>query len=108
MSNVKEISDQNFKAEVLDAQLPVLVDFWAPWCAPCRMLSPVIEALGEKLSAKLKTVKLNIDENQQTAAQFGITAIPTLIIFKSGQEVDRLVGAPPSSILEEKISRHVG
>ena len=108
MSSVKEITDQNFKTEVLDAQLPTLVDFWAPWCGPCRMLSPLIEVLGEKYADKLKTVKLNTDENPQTSAQFKITGIPTLIIFKGGQETERIVGFLPQNALEEKIRYYVG
>jgi thioredoxin 1 len=107
MSNVKEVTDQTFKAEVLEAQLPVMVDFWAPWCGPCRMLSPLIEALGEKYADKLNTVKLNTDENPQTSSQYRITGIPTLIIFKAGKEIERIVGFLPQNALEEKFRAYI-
>jgi len=88
-----EINDKNFEEEVLKSSIPVLVDFWAPWCAPCRAIAPIIEELAEELEGKVKVCKLNVDENPITPGKFGIRAIPTLMIFKNGQVVETLVGA---------------
>ena len=85
MAAVTEVSDSNFQAEVLEADTPVLVDFWAPWCGPCRMVAPVLEELSAERGDALKVVKLNVDDNQQTAAQFEVLSIPTMILFKHGQ-----------------------
>lgn len=91
-ANVLNFSDGNFKSEVLDSSTPVLVDFWAAWCGPCRMIAPVVEELADQYVNKIKVGKLNVDENRQTAAQFGVMSIPTLLVIKDGQEVERIVG----------------
>ena len=98
-----EVNGNNFKQEVLESSIPVLVDFWASWCMPCRMLAPTIEKLAEENQGKLKVCKLNTDENQNIAAQYGIQGIPTLIIFKEGKEVGRTVGAMSKEKLQEKL-----
>lgn len=103
MSNAKEITDATFKSEVLDSAIPTLVDFWAPWCGPCRMMAPVIDELGGKLTSKVKVLKLNVDENPSSSANYGITAIPCLIIFKNGREADRIVGFAPLDAIEKKL-----
>ena len=100
---VKEVSDQNFEDEVIKSTLPVLVDLWAPWCRPCLMVAPVIDKLAEKYNGKVKFCRLNIDDNPQTAARYGIMSIPTLMFFKSGKVVDTVIGAVPERALEPKI-----
>jgi thioredoxin 1 len=90
--SVKEFTDGNWKAEVLDSSIPVMVDFWAPWCSPCRMLQPTIEKLAGEYEGKIKIGKMNTDENQDTPGSLRISAIPTVIVFKDGREVDRLLG----------------
>ncbi|MBI5216588.1 MAG: thioredoxin [Ignavibacteriae bacterium] len=99
-------TDTNFQQEVLNSQVPVLVDFWAPWCGPCRMVAPVVEQLASEFAGKVKVVKLNTDENQQTAETYGIMSIPTLAIFKNGQVVDGVVGAVPKNVLKEKLNKY--
>jgi thioredoxin 1 len=94
---VNEVTDGNWATEVLGSGEPVLVDFWAAWCGPCRMLSPTVEAVAEKYRGKAKVVKLNVDENVETPAKYGIRGIPTLILFKNGSEVDRHVGVPANA-----------
>jgi thioredoxin 1 len=103
--NVLEVTDNSFKSEVLDSSMPVLVDFWAPWCGPCRMVAPVVEELSGELSDKMKFTKLNVDENQGVAAQFGIMAIPSLLIFKGGQVAQQHVGALSKSALKGIIDK---
>ena len=98
-----EVNGNNFKQEVLESTIPVLVDFWASWCMPCRMLAPTIEKLAKENQGKLKVCKLNTDENQNIAAQYGIQGIPTLIIFKEGKEVGRTVGVMSKEKLQEKL-----
>ena len=88
-----EITDASFKSEVTDSPVPVLVDFWAPWCGPCKMIAPVLEEIAQEYEGKAKIVKINIDDNQNTPAQFGVRSIPTLILFKNGQEVEKIIGA---------------
>jgi len=100
---VKEVTDNNFQAEVIEADVPVLVDFWAPWCGPCRMVSPVIEEIAKERGEELKVVKLNIDENQQTAIEFNVMSIPTLILFRHGAVAKTVVGAYPKRKLEEQL-----
>jgi thioredoxin 1 len=102
-----EGTDTNFDQEVLKSDLPVLVDFWAPWCGPCRMVSPVVEELAEELTGKLKVVKVNTDENQEIAIKYGIRSIPTLGIFKDGNIVDGVIGAVPKQTIKEKLLPHL-
>ncbi|NUN09579.1 MAG: thioredoxin [Ignavibacteriaceae bacterium] len=104
---VIEGTDINFKNEVLDSNLPVLVDFWAPWCGPCRIVGPVVEELAKDYNGKLKVVKVNTDENQMVAAKYGIRSIPTLGIFVNGKVVDGIIGAVPKQYLESKISPYL-
>ena len=96
-------SDQNFENEVIKSTIPVLVDLWAPWCGPCRMVEPVVDKLAEKYDGKMKFCRLNVDENPQTAAKYRVMSIPTLMFFKSGQAVDTVIGAVPERVLQPKI-----
>ncbi|MCJ7681479.1 MAG: thioredoxin [Candidatus Aminicenantes bacterium] len=108
MNPINEVTDLTFQSEVLDSDIPVLVDFWAPWCGPCRMVTPVLEVLAEKLKDRVKIVKLNTDENQQKPLEFKIMGIPSMVIFKNGRETERIVGFRPQteieSVLETVIS----
>ncbi len=101
------VNDENFEEEVLNSDMPVLVDFWAPWCGPCHMVAPIVEEIGKEYEGKLKVCKINIDEAPQTAARYGIMSIPTLGIFKDGQMADSVLGAVPKDVLIEKIGPHV-
>ncbi len=102
---VVHVTDQNFEKEVLQSDIPVLVDFWAAWCGPCRAIAPVIEELAEEYAGQLKVCKMNVDENPITPGKFGIRAIPTLIFFKNGQAVDMITGAVAKSTIENVIKR---
>lgn len=104
--NAIEVTDANFKKEVLESTVPVLLDFWAEWCGPCKMIAPVVEQLAAEYQGKLKVGKVDVDSNQQTSMQFGIRSIPTLLIFKNGKVVDQIVGAVPKAALAEKVSKH--
>ena len=103
MAAVNEVTYSNFQAEVLEADTPVLVDFWAPWCGPCRMVAPVLEEIAGEREGALKIVKLNVDDNQQTAAQFEVLSIPTMILFKNGQVAKKIIGAYPKKRLEAEL-----
>jgi thioredoxin 1 len=98
-----EINEKNFEDEVLKSDLPVLVDFWAPWCGPCQMLTPILEDVANDYEGKIKVVKINIQENENLASQYGIMAIPNLKIFKDGQVVDEIIGLQPKEAIGEKI-----
>jgi thioredoxin 1 len=103
MVEVTEVSQATFEDEVVKSDLPTLVDFWAPWCGPCRMLSPTVEALAGDYAGKLKVVKVNTDQNNEIAGQYGIRGIPTLIFFRNGKEVERIVGVQQKAELAQKI-----
>jgi thioredoxin 1 len=100
---VTEVTDINFQAEVLESEVPVLVDFWAPWCGPCRMVAPVVEEIAKERGEALKVVKLNTDENQQTAIEYNVLSIPTLILFRHGQAAKTVIGAYPKRRLEAEL-----
>ncbi len=107
--NVASVSDANFQAEVLDASKtqPVMVDFWAEWCGPCRALSPTVDAIAAERAGKLKVVKMNVDENMNTPCKYNVRGIPTLLIFKGGQVAEQIVGAVPKENIEKALQRHL-
>ncbi len=102
-----ELTDANFENEVLNSDVPALVDFWAVWCGPCRQIAPTVEALAADYEGKLKVAKMNIDDHQATPQKYGIRSIPTLLVFKGGEVVAQIVGAVPRSKMEEEIKKHV-
>ena len=99
------VTDQEFEGEVLKSEIPALVDFWAPWCGPCHMVAPAVEEIARKFSGRLKVAKMNVDDNRATPGSYGIMSIPTLILFKNGEIVDRITGAVPQSRLEEVVQK---
>ncbi|MDE5093338.1 MAG: thioredoxin [Trichodesmium sp. St11_bin5] len=104
---VSQVTDSSFDKDVLDSDIPVLVDFWAPWCGPCRMVAPVVSEIAQQFKDKVKVVKLNTDENPNTASKYGIRSIPTLMIFKEGQKVDMVVGAVPKNTLANTLEKYL-
>jgi thioredoxin len=107
MANLGEVNDQEFQATVLDSQTPVLVDFWAEWCVPCHMVSPTVEEIGNEQGEKLQVVKLNIDDNPDATRKYGVMSIPSLILFKGGEEVARVVGAKPKDAILRDLIGHL-
>ena len=105
MAELADVTDANFSSEVLEANQPVIVDFWAEWCAPCRAIAPIIHDLAENYGEQVKVVKMNIDENPQTPGSFGIRAIPTVLAFQNGQVVEQLQGARPKAAFEEMVTK---
>ncbi len=108
MSDLAEITDANFQQQVLDSELPVLVDLWAAWCGPCRMVGPIVEQLAQEYDGRIKVGKLDVDSNPVTPTQYGVQGIPTLILFKDGAEVDRAVGVRSKRHLQSMIEPHLG
>ena len=104
MANVSEISDQSFEAEVLQSPVPVLIDFWAPWCGPCRAIAPVVEELATEYQGRIKVVKMNVDDNPQTPTRYGVRGIPNLILFQGGQVKEQITGAVPKAQLVRAIT----
>lgn len=107
MSKLMHVSDDTFEKEVLQSPQPVLVDFYADWCGPCRAIAPIIEEITHELNTRLKVVKLDVDQNPETAMEYGVQSIPTLLLFKNGQEVERLIGYMSKSKLLSKIEPHL-
>ncbi len=103
-----KVNDANFEQEVLKSSIPVLVDFWAPWCGPCRAIAPIVEEIAAQYDGKLKVAKLNVDEAPVTPGRYGIRAIPTLMVFKEGQVYDQITGAVPKSVIEEIVKKALG
>jgi thioredoxin 1 len=107
MSNATAVTDQTFQSEVLDSPVPVLVDFWAPWCGPCRAVAPTIDAIAAEFAGKLKVVKINTDESMDVPVRYGVRSIPTIMLFKGGQQVESLMGNRPKADFVTMVQRHV-
>jgi thioredoxin 1 len=105
MGNIVHLTDANFKQEVLESKLPVLIDFWATWCAPCRIIAPIVEELSREFDGRLKVCKLDVDSNQNTAIEYGIRSIPTLLFFKNGTVVGQIIGAVAKNKIVEQIEK---
>ena len=107
MSEPTHVTDDTFEAEVIQSDTPAIVDFWAPWCAPCHMIAPILEEIAADYDGQLKVAKLDVDQNPQVATQFGVMSIPTMILFRDGEAVERLIGYMPKERLLEKITPHL-
>ena len=107
MSEPIVLNDSNFESEVIDSEIPVLVDLWAAWCMPCKMVAPAVQAIAEEYDGKLKVGKVDVDSNQGIAAKYGIHSIPTLLLFKGGVEVDRMIGAVPKEMIIQVVDKHL-
>ncbi|MDF5712627.1 MAG: thioredoxin [Rhizonema sp. NSF051] len=107
MSSITTVTEATFNQEVLESEVPVLVDFWAPWCGPCRMVAPVVDEVATEYQGQVKVVKLNTDENPTVASRYGIRSIPTLIVFKGGRQVDTVVGAVPKTTLIKTLTQYM-
>lgn len=107
MSSATPVTDSSFQQEVIESEIPVLVDFWAPWCGPCRMVGPIVDEVAEQYKDQVKVVKVNTDENPSIASEYSIRSIPTLMIFKGGQQVDTVVGAVPKTTLTNTLEKYL-
>ena len=107
MADVMKVTDASFEGEVLKSDVPVLIDFWAPWCGPCKAIAPVVEELAKEYAGRLKVVKMNVDDNPQTPSRYGVRGIPNLILFKGGQVSDQIIGAVPKAQLVKAITQIV-
>ena len=105
MSNATAVSDATFEAEVVNSSVPVIVDFWAEWCGPCRMIAPILDEIATSYAGRVKVVKVDVDSNSRTASQFSVMSIPTLLFFKNGKVQDQIVGALPKKMLQEKVDK---
>ncbi len=105
MADILEVTDESFESEIMQSETPAMVDFWAAWCGPCRMVAPVVEELATQYQGKIKVAKMDVDQNRQTPAKFGIRNIPTLILFKDGEVAQTIVGAQPKSSIEEGLKK---
>ncbi len=108
MGSVNEVSEKDFETEVLQSAQPVLIDFWAPWCGPCRMITPIVEQLAGENTGSIKVAKINVDDSPNIAASYGVNSIPTIMIFKNGEVVDRFVGVQPKSRLQDALNQAIG
>jgi thioredoxin 1 len=108
MGSVNEVSEKDFETEVLQSAEPVLIDFWAPWCGPCRMITPIVEQLAGENAGSAKVAKINVDDSPNIAASYGVNSIPTIMIFKNGEVVDRFVGVQPKSRLQDALNQAIG
>ncbi len=107
MGSIAAVTDQSFQADVLDADVPVLVDFWAPWCGPCRQVAPILEEIASENEGKIRILKLNVDENPKTAAKYGVVSIPTMNVYKGGEVVKQIIGAKPKPMILKDLAEYV-
>ena len=105
MADIMEVSDESFDSEIINSEIPAMVDFWAEWCGPCKMVGPVVEELASEYEGKIKIAKMDVDQNRQTPAKYGIRNIPSLLLFKGGELVNTIVGAQPKSSIEDELKK---